>query len=325
MKRRTVLAALAALMALPAMAQAKVRRIGFLAVRSRPASFDTDLSYGAFVRAMRDLGYVEGRNLAIEWRFADSRYERFPELAADLAKSPIEVLVTHSTPAVRAAQRATSTIPIVSASMSDPVGSGFATTLARPDRNITGLSNINIDVALKQLELVKTALPAVVRVGFLYNSRNPIIAVAVKNVQAASRSLERTVIALDATTSSEIDSTFASLAQQRIGALIVSNDAFFVERAMQIVALALRHRIATVFSYTEYVRNGGLMSYGETLTEIYGRTAVYVDKLLKGAKPADLPIEQPTKLHLAINRQTAKALGIAIPHELLIRADEVIQ
>ena len=325
MNRRHALAAVLALGLPWARAQAKVRRIGFLAFRSRPASFDTDQSYGVFVRALRELGHVEGRNLAIEWRFADSRYERMPELAAELARLPIEVLVTQTTPGVRAALAATSTIPIVTAGFTDPVASGFTNSLARPSRNVTGLVNLNIDVAGKQLELVKSTLPRVTRVGYAYNSRNSAIASALKKAQAASPSIGITLVPVDVASADDIERAFATFARQGIGALVVSNDPIFVERTSQLVALSHRYRMPMMYYYSEAVRSGGLMSYGESIFAIWNQVAVYVDRILKGAKPADLPMEQTSKLHLALNRQAAAALGVVFPDEVLLRADEVIQ
>jgi putative ABC transport system substrate-binding protein len=328
MNRRRTLAALLACGVFPlkAWAQAPLRRIGVLAFRARPASLETDQSYGVFVHSMRDLGHVEGRNLAIEWRFADSKYERMPELAAELAKLPIDVLVTHTTPGVRAALAATRTIPIVSASMTDPVASGITSSLARPDRNVTGLVNLNADVAPKQFELIKSTLPRVTRVGYLYNSRNATIANGLKDARAAvSSSLRITIVPVDVASADDIERAFAGLGRQGIGAVVVSNESLFLERASQLVTLSQRYRVPAVFFYSEFVRGGGMMSYGESIYAVWHRTAFYVDRILKGARPADLPMEQTSKLYLAVNRSTAAALGVVIPDEVLLRADEVIQ
>ena len=328
MDRRHFIAAVATLAVVPAQkswTQDRRRRIGVLGLRSRPVSFETNQSYGAFVRGMRDLGYVEGRNLEIEWRFADSHYERLPAMAAELVKLNIEVLVTHATPGTRAAMDATRNLPIVTAAIADPIGRGFAKSLARPGGNLTGLTNLNVDLAVKQVELIKKVLPRVSRVAFMYNARNPAAALPLKDTQAAAASIGVTVTPMEASTVAEVERGFASTREQGIGALIVSNEPLYVQLSAQIIAQARRHRVPTFYPYSEYVRDGGLMGYGENLAYVWERTATYVDKILKGAKPADLPIEQPAQLYLAINRSTAKSLGIAIAQEVLLRADEVIQ
>ena len=327
--RRTFLVRAAALIAAPlgAFAQqpTKVRRIGFLGAFSRPTLSNPDVYYDAFTQGMRELGYVEGKNLVIEWRFADGIYERLAGLAAELVQMKVEVIATHSTAATKAAQRATSTIPIVTAAVSDPIGGGFAASLARPGGNITGFSVIAVDVSPKRLELLKTMMPAVSRIAVLVNPGNQAKPVVLKSVQAAAQQAGIQILAVDARTPEEIERGFAMMTSKRAEAVIIMNDAFFIQQRRQISELAARHRMPLMSPYREYVAAGGLMSYGQDLTDFYRRAATYVDKILRGAKPGELPIEQPTKIHLAINRNTAKALGINIPQELLLRADEVIE
>jgi putative ABC transport system substrate-binding protein len=329
MKRRSLLVALGAgAIAAPLAClaqQSKLRRIGFLAVRSRATLSNPESYYDAFVTAMRALGYAEGVNLAIEWRFGEGRYERLPGLALELAQMKPEVIVTHSTPATEALQRATRTIPIVTASVGDPVGRGFATSLARPGGNITGLSAYASSPAGKHLELLKNAVPRLSRIALLVNPGSSAYENIVRSVQAAGKKLGLNVLRVDARSSEDIERGFEAMSRDRAGAVIVTNDSFYIAQRRQITALALEHRLPSVFHFREDVVAGGLMSYGHDVSYNYRRAADYVDKILKGAKPSELPIEQPTKFHLAINRKTAKALGVAISKELEFRADEVIE
>jgi putative tryptophan/tyrosine transport system substrate-binding protein len=330
MRRRVVL--LAVLGAMPALRtfafaqpHGRVWRIGFLAVRGRPSDFDSDSTYGEFVRGMRELGYMEGVNLHTEWRFADSQYERLAALAEELAKMNLDVIVTHSTPATQALQRATRTLPIVSAAMGDPVGSGFAASLARPGGNITGLSLVYLNTSAKQLELLKNILPQLSRVAFLINPGNPINLAGLKQIEAVSHAFEVTVLAVHARTADDIERAFASMRQARVEAVVVANDAFFLGQKQQLAELALKSRIASVFAFSDHVKAGGLASYGENVSDVYRRTTIYVDRILKGAKPSELPIEQLTKPELVINAAAAKALGLAIPASVLVRADRAIE
>jgi putative ABC transport system substrate-binding protein len=237
----------------------------------------------------------------------------------------LEVIVTHSTPSTEALQRATSTIPIVMTSIADPVGSGFATSLARPGGNITGLSIITIDLSAKNLELLKIMTPALSRAAFLVNPGNSTHPAALKNVQAAAQQLGVKILPVDARTAEEIERGYAAMRRDRADAVIIPGDGYFILQRRQITELAARYRLPSMCPFREYVEAGGLMSYGQNLVDFYQRAATYVDKILKGAKPGELPIEQPTKIHLAINRKTAKALGLTIPQEILLRADEVIE
>ena len=302
----------------------KVRRIGGLAVRSRSTPSNPEIFYDSFTQGMRELGYVEGKNIVIEWRFADSKFERLPGLAAELVRLNPEVIVTHSTPATEALQRATRTIPIVT-NVNDPVGSGFAASLARPGGNITGMSIISADLSPKQLELLQAIVPKLSRVAVLMNPNTSSLAPVLKSVQAAGQTIGVQVLPVEARNPEEIERGFAAMRQERADALIILADAFFIAHRRQIAELAMKARIPTIAWARELVEAGGLLSYGQNLADNYRHAATYVDKILKGAKPRELPIEQPMKIHLVINRKTAKALGITIPQSLLLRADEVIE
>ena len=328
-RRRFVLALGAATLTapLPSWAQQKerVRRIGFLAIRARPSATNPDASYAAFVKGMQKLGWVEGKNLQIEWRYAYGDYAALPKLATELVQNRVELIVTHTTPGTQAAKAATATIPIVTAAVSDPVGSGLVPSLARPGGNITGISNMGVDMAPKQLETLKILLPKLSTVAFVLNPGTKPNLQMLESLQAAAGKFNVKVVRIDARTAEELDAGFAGMKKQRVEAAIVANDGFFVGQRQTIAALGIKDKMPTVFSYREHVESGGLMSYGENLADVYATVATYVDKILKGAKAGELPFEQPNKLQLTINAKTAKALGIKVPQELLIRADEVIE
>ncbi len=329
MNRRRAIAVILVAAAAPgrllAQQQGKVRRIGYLAARSRSTPSNPDVYYDAFVQGMRELGYVEGRNLVIEWRFADGKFERLPGLAAELVRLKPEVIVTHATPAVDALKRATRAIPVVSANLGDPLGLGFAASLARPGGNITGLSAMQVDVSPKYLELLKLMVPALSRAAVLVNPGNPAHLAFLKGVQSAAKEVGVKILLVDARNPEEIERGFAAMHREHADAGIILGDSLFIGQRGQITELAAQNRLPAMYSFREDVKAGGLMSYGLNLVDFYRHAASYVDKILKGAKPGELPIEQPTKFHLAINRKTAKALGITIPKDLLLRADEVIE
>jgi putative ABC transport system substrate-binding protein len=321
----TAMGLLVAPLAAIAQQQSKVPRIGFLAARSRSTPSNPDVYYDAFMQGMRELGYVEGKNLLIEWRFAEGKSERLPGLAAELVRMNVELIATHGTPATQAAQRATSTIPIVFAAASGPVASGFVASLARPGGNITGLSLTTVDVSPKHLELLKIMIPRLSRIAFLMNPDTSSHPAILKSVQAAAQTIGVKVLPLQARNPEDFERSFEAMTRERIEALILAPDTFYIWQRRQYATLALKHRMPTMFPFREQVEAGGLMSYGQNLADHYRRAASYVDRILKGAKPGELPIEQPTRLHLAINRKTAGALGLTIPQELLLRADEVIE
>ena len=329
MNRRKLLVAVglgALAAALPSIAQqqGKIWRIGFLAPRSRPTSSDPDV-YSAFPQGMRELGYVEGKNFVVEWRFADGKFERLPGLAAELVKMKVDVIVAAGTVATEVAQRATTTIPIVIAASVDPVGSGFVKSLARPGGNITGLSLATSDFSPKHLELLMTVVPKLSRVAVLVSPDNSAHPGVLKSIQAAAQKLGVQVLPVSARTPEDIERGFAVMKREHAEAVIVAADAFFVLQRRQIVELALKHRLASMAPNREYAAAGGLMSYGQNVADFYRRAATFVDKILKGAKPGELPIEQPAIFELVINRKTAKTLGISLPQELLLRADRVIE
>ncbi|HEV2009301.1 MAG TPA: ABC transporter substrate-binding protein [Burkholderiales bacterium] len=302
--------------------RSKVARIGLL--ESSSASSSANL-HEALIAGLRELGLVEGKNIIIEYRWADGKYERLPGLAAELVQMKVDVILAGGTPAVQAAKQATTSIPIVMVRAGDPVGSGFVESLSRPGRNITGLSNIIVEVASKYVELLRAAVPKLSRVTVLVNPTNPIHPDYFKRVQATEKTNSVTISPIQASTASQIEAAFGAMKHERAGALIVLGDPFFSSQARRIAELAARQRLPTMFWTREAVESGGLMSYGQNLAEQFYRAATYVDKILKGAKAADLPVEQPTKIELVINLKTAKAIGLTIPQELLFRADKVIE
>lgn len=302
----------------------KVARIGFLSPGS-PSDSVTLLRLGAFRQGLRELGYVDGQNIAIEFRWADGKYERLPGLAAELVRLRVDIIVTYAPPAIQAAKNATATIPIVMAGIIDPVATGFVASLSRPGGNITGLSMMAPELAGKQLELVKEVLPGVKRVALLGNPLNAGTAPQVQLAQEAARALGLQLQSLEARDPDEIDRAFATMSKEQAGAVIVLTDALLVAHATRIADLAAKHRVPAVYSVTDYIEVGGLMSYGGSVHERYRRTAVFVDRILRGAKPADLPVEQPTRFELIVNLRTARGLSITIPPSVLARADRVVQ
>jgi putative ABC transport system substrate-binding protein len=302
----------------------KIYRIGFLA----PGS-SSDLRIRRFFEAFRnslgELGYVEGKNITIESRWAAGKYDRLPGLAAELVRLKMDVLVTNAVPAIRAAKEATSTIPIVMAGVVDPVATGLVASLARPGGNITGLSVMTPELVGKQLEMLKEVVPKASRVAVLWNPANLGNAPQLKAAEVAARTLGVRLQPLEARGPSEIDSAFAAMTKEGTDAVVVLVDVMFIDQRSRIANLAATHRLPAAHGTPESVEAGGLMVYGPSFLYNYRRAAVYVDKIFKGAKPADLPIEQPTKFDLVINLKTAKALGLTISPSLLARADEIIQ
>ena len=302
-----------------------VWRIGFLTPRSYPGPTGHDAFSDAFIDGMRKLGYSEGRNLVIEWRYAAGDYTRLGGFAVELVGMKLPVIVTYGTAAARVLQKATTTTPIVVAAAVDLVGAGIVASLARPGGNITGLSVIDTDISAKQLELLRAFSPKLPCVAVLLNPGNSANPLVYKHVEAGASVLGVEVVAVNAATPEDIEVAFAEAARQRAGAIIVAADAFFSGQGMHIAASAARHRLATISLYRDHALAGGLMSYGQNVAEFHRRAATYVDKILKGAKPEDLPVEQPTKFDLVINGKTAAALGLAIPPELLVLADAIIE
>jgi putative tryptophan/tyrosine transport system substrate-binding protein len=307
-----------------AIAQQHTWRVGFLALPKRPEPFQSS-RFGSFVRGMRDLGYVEGRNLEIEWRFADNEVARLAGLATELVNLKVDLIVASGTPVISAAQKATATIPIVMPTSNDPVGSGFVTSLGRPGGNITGLSNLSSDISPKVVEVLLSVAPKVSRVAILVNPKNSSNAANAINLQIALQGVGPIGLPVEASTVEDIGRGFFKMKEQNVEAVIVAPDAVFVEQRQQIADSAIKYRLPSMFSFREHVEAGGLISYGEHLGDSYRRAATYVDRIFKGAKPGELPIEQSTKLELVINLKTAKALGLDVPPTLLARADEVIE
>jgi putative ABC transport system substrate-binding protein len=311
--------ALAPVLSVRAQPMSGMRRVGFLA----PGSSRTRV-YEGFRRGMRELGHVDGKTIDVQWRFADGNYARLAAFAGEIVRSNVEVIVAGTTLSVQATQRATASLPIVMVAVPDPVGEGFATSLSHPGGTITGLSNIVTEVSVKHVELLRAALPKLSRLAVLINPQNPSDSLILEQVNGAAYARGLKVVAVEASTESQIDTGFAAMARAQTEALVVAEDAFFDVQADRITKLALKHRLPTITSNREMTEAGALMSYGQDLTDHYRRAAVYVDKILKGAKPGDLPIEQPTVLELVINRGASAALGMAIPQELLLRADRFI-
>jgi putative tryptophan/tyrosine transport system substrate-binding protein len=307
-----------------AVAQHHTWRVGFLALPKRPEPFQSS-RFGAFAQGMRDLGYIEGRNLVIEWRFADNDVGRLAALATVLVNLKVDLIVASGTPVISAAQKATTTIPIVMPTSNDPVGSGFVASLGRPGGNTTGLSNLSSDISPKIVEVLLSAAPKVSRVAMLVNPRNSSNAANAINLQIALQGGGRIGLPVEASTAEDIGGGFIKMKEQNADAIVVAPDAVFVEQRERIADLAIKHRLPSMFSFREHVEAGGLMSYGQHLGDSYRRAATYVDRIFKGAKPGELPIEQSTKLELVINLRTAKALGLEAPPMLLARADEVIE
>jgi len=299
----------------------KLPTIGFLGT-STPSTMN--LWVAAFVQRLHELGWVEGRNLAIEYRWAEGRGERFAEIAAEFVRLKVDVIVTYATPPVVAAKQATAVIPIVSAIMGDPVATGIVASLARPGGNVTGLSVLTPDLAGKRLELLREVVPGLRQLAFLANVNSPITALEMGEAQAAARALGLDVITLEVRRPEDIVPVFTTL-KGRAQALYVSGDPLILTNRVRINTLALVARLPALYNERAYVEAGGLMSYGFSWPDMFRRTAEFVDKILRGAKPANIPVEQPTKFDLVINLTTAKALGIEVPPTLLARADEVIE
>ena len=279
----------------------------------------------AFRQGLSETGYVEGQNVAIEFRWDEGHYDRLPAFAADLVARNVDLIFVSGSPGTAAARDATSTIPIVFAGGGDLVGAGLVAVLARPGGNLTGVSVFGRELHPKRLQLLSEVVPQVEAIALLVNPTNVTSEGVIRDTQEAARANGRRLAILKAGTESEIDAALAALVQEHAGALIVASDPFFNSRREQIVALAARHAVPAIYDWREYAEAGGLMSYGPSLTDIYRQAGVYAGRVLAGAKPADLPVQQPARFELVINLKTAKALGLTIPPSILGRADEVIE
>ncbi len=325
MRRRqfiTLLGGAAAFAPLAAHAQQAMAVVGYLNNGS------LDLS-GNLVRAFRqglnESGYVEGRNVAIEYRFAEGHNDRVPGLAADLVRRQVAVIAAAGITATTAAKAATATIPIVFSMGADPVERGFVASLSRPGGNLTGVSNLNVELGPKRLELMRELIPSATDMALLVNPSNPLTEPLTNGVEAAAHPLGVRLHIARATSARAFETVFANLAQLRIGALVIANDGLFINRPQQLGALSLRHAVPAIFQFPGFAMAGGLMSYGASQTEQYHQIGHYVGRILKGEKPADLPVQRSTKVEMILNLKTAKALGINVPLTLLGRADEVIE
>ena len=323
--RLTAVILLTLLVTFPVAAQPvqNVARVGVLS--SDPPSGDPARWFEAFRQELRELGWQEGQNVIIEVRRAPGHYERLDNLAADLVRLRVDVLVTDSTPAALAAKKATRTIPIVLALASDPVGTGLVESLARPGGNVTGMSMMNPDLARKRLELLKEVAPTVMRVAVLTNPANPYHAAYLREAQTAARALGVEVRFLEMRGAADQDGALSAATSWHAQAMWMLDDATLNLSLKGIVSFAATKRLPTIFDERTYTEAGGLMSYGASFTALFRRAAVFVDKILKGAKPADLPVEQPTQFELVVNLKTAKVLGLTMPESVLLRADRVIR
>jgi putative tryptophan/tyrosine transport system substrate-binding protein len=326
MKRRDLITLLGGAAAWPLAAsaqQAAIPVIGFLSAASPEAYTDR---VRAFRQGLRDAAYVEGDNVAIEYRWAEGQYDRLPALAAELVRRQVAVIVAAPTPSAYAAKSATATIPIVFTVGDDPVKLGLVSSLARPGGNLTGVNFFGSEVVSKRLELLRELVPRIGRVAVLVNPSNATLSeTTVRDVEAAARGMGLEVQVFNASTSREIDAAFANLVRERSDAVFVGGDAFFTSRRVQLATLATRYVIPSSFSQREVTEAGGLMSYATNVRDTFRQVGVYVGRILKGAKPADLPVVQSSKFELVINHQTARMLGLTVPDKLLVAADEVIE
>jgi putative ABC transport system substrate-binding protein len=315
-------AALSLLWPRAARAQQRMPTIGYLGT----ASLERERKLIAgFHRGLAETGYVEGRNVAIEYRWAEDQNDRLPALAADLVRRQVAVIVTGTTPAALAAKAATQTIPIVFSVGSNPVEMGLIASLNRPGGNLTGVSGLNIDIFAKRLELLHELAPAATQIAVLVNPTNPNTEPSLREAQVAARVLGVRLSVLNVSSESELDRAFAMLVGQRAGALLAHGDSIFSAYRDRLIALAARHAVPAIYQFREFAVAGGLMSYGTDLTDEYRQVGVYTGRILKGDKPADLPVQQATRFETVLNLKTAKALGLTVPTSTLLRADEVIE
>ena len=327
-RRKLVIALVAGALAAPlstfAQMRAKTAQIGFLYFGSRQSAMETG-RLAAFVQAMHDLGYIEGKNLTIQSRFAEGKADRVAALTAEIVKANVDVIVATGSATYRALQLAAPNVPIVLTVTVDPVAEGLAASLAHPGGNVTGLTDTAADLNPKLLELLMATMPKLIRVGVLLHPENTSHPNQLKKLILIAQKLGVQIVIAEAATTDTIANSFAFFVRERTQAFLAFNDTFFVQQAQKIANLAAEYRLASITAYYDYSAAGGLMNYGADLTDNFKRAATYVDKIVKGAKPGDLPFEAPTRYHLVINRKTAKTLGIIIPQSLLVRADKVIE
>ena len=301
---------------------AKIPRIGFLG-NSTPALEENLV--GPFREGLRDLGYVEGKSILIEYRWAEGKYDRFPALIGELVAQKVDIIVTAGTPASLAVKKAAPSIPLVMLAVGDPIGTGLIESLAHPGGNVTGLSAIAADLEGKRLELLREVIPGLSHVAVFWNPASPFQVISEKEVQTAARAFRMKVLSLGVQAPEQFDNAFATIRKERPRALLVLADRLFLHNRARIMEFATKNRLPGVYAYLELVEAGGLMSYGPSYADMHRRAATFVDKILKGAKPADLPVEQPTKFDFVINLKAAKQIGLTIPPNVLARADKVIK
>jgi putative ABC transport system substrate-binding protein len=300
----------------------KVPRIGFLG--NSTAVLEENL-IGPFREGLHDLGYVEGKNIVIEWRWAEGKYERFPSLIAELIATKVDLIVTAGTPATIALKKATTTLPLVMIAVGDPVGSGLIASLAHPGGNLTGLTSISPELDGKRLELLREVVPKISHVAVLWNPTSPLQVAGEKETQAAAHAMKIKVLSLGVQAEEQFDNAFATILRERPGALLVLADRLFLHHRARIMDFATKHHLPGVHAYVELVEVGGLMSYGPSYAGMHRRAAYFVDRILKGTKPADLPVEAPAKFELVVNLKAAKQIGVNSPPSVLYRADRVIK
>jgi putative tryptophan/tyrosine transport system substrate-binding protein len=325
MRRRTFIAIAGAAVVWPHWLRAQQRDVPVIGVLNASSAEAASQNYEALRGAMQQLGYNEGRNVRFEYRFADGILDRLPRLAEELVQLKVDVIVSAPVPANLAARKATSTIPIVMASGADPVGFGLVESLSRPGGNVTGLTNFAEELASKQLDLMRELLPRLARVAVLVNVANPLHVPQLRETEAAAAAASLTLVPFELRTADQLEEAFAVFVRERADALLVPPDTTFNTHRARIAKLAADARLPAIYFPRRAVEDGGLMSYGPDPNENYRRAATYVDRILKGAKPGDLPIQRPTKIELTINLKTAKALGLSVPVNLLARADHVIE
>jgi putative tryptophan/tyrosine transport system substrate-binding protein len=326
MRRREFIAGLGSAAAWPVVARAQQTAmpvIGFLSEQS--ADDEYKIATVPFFQGLKETGYVEGQNIAVEYRYAENQLDRLPALAADLVRRRVAVIVAAGTAAALAAKAATTTIPIVVATAGDPVALGLVASLNRPGANLTGVANLAGEVSPKRLQLLRELMPNAALFGVLADPAFPATPSLISGLQAAARTLGLQLVVANASTDSDLETAFATFSQQRVGAVLVGASGFYGRHPEQLAALVARHALPAIFQYREYVLAGGLMGYGSSFGYLYHQVGIYAGRILKGEKPADLPVVQPTKFELVINLKTAKALGLTIPETLLATADEVIQ
>ena len=325
-RRKLVVACGAGGLAAPFMVRAQPAKapvvVGILGVQDRASA---EPLINAFRQGLLKLGHVEGKGLTLQMRFADGKFERVAGLASELVKLKPDVILSVGGVTTAALQKATGTIPIVMGTVADPVKAGFVKTLARPGGNITGLSTLGAEIGTKHLEMLLGMVPKLARVAVLLNSNNPSGTEVLSNIQSVARRTSATIIPVEAPTATDIEKAFAVMVREKAGAVIVARDGLFVGQWRQIAQLALKNRLPSIADPADFAEAGGLISYGVSVVELFRRAATYMDKILKGAKPGDLPVEQPTRFELVINGKTAKALGLSIPPSLQVSVDRVIE